>query len=954
MKRATFFVAALFTVVAMQAQLAGDGYYRVQNAYTSRYVRVIDSYGSIDIASTTADMTAIQTIKKFENVCSDPASIIYIEKKSVGYNLRCQGTDTYSIIGYYPLITDNGNGTYKTYAEHAGMVAYLADEISSADDGVVVSNSKKSRDWYIHPVSQNDERWFGVAPDIQIGNSYALSFFAEFPFTLASPGMKVSIVTKVDEQLGVVVYKEWEGEVPGATPVIIRCTSSNPADNCLDIHKSKSKAPTDNLLKGVYFCNPKKKTTNPHHNVVNNDPATMRILGITADGSLGFVCCTDEYLPRNHAWISVPSTSPAEFRLVTEEEYADMQPPAPPVVDEEAFSKEYGDGWFQLTNATTGRRLVLQSEASTLSASLATLANEDASSASHPGTVFRIASVEGGYMLRSQGIDLTTSVGAPFRLWKDDATGAYLIFSTSNDKDTYLGCTTDGNIADDKSTALWRVTPVGTGFHLPLAGSSQQVWTALYVDFPCTLSEGTEAYVVTALHTDDIPAAILQPVNSRSLPADIPVLIHCENRNATLTIGDVDATLPTNNMLQGNLLPINVSSSYYALDESVDSPQLIGQQAGTVARNSVILPVYALLHSTLPLLTQEQYDTLVAIAEREAAEREAERIEHERIAWFAKNNANGWYRLWKKGSAEYLTLTTATREGLISKTDASSDISSCLADAGSIFRIDADTTGFLSIRSQGIDVTAILADTARIRHNDDDSYSITGLDDTWVPECITGLEGKFQPDMDFIIEDYDEYGTSAWAALCMDFPYTIQGAYELYIAVTTHATLPSVEWKRIDKNDPYGSARTDVPAGMPVLFRWLQSANTPLIFRINDHKAEAVAGNILKGNLLATPIQNACHVFAAEGKSVVFRLSDGNIHPANSAWLATSSAREATLPLMTKEEYDEAVRILGITLKSEDDDEQLFFTPLGIAIRSSLQDLQPGVYISKGHKIYIR
>lgn len=929
MKRTTLLLATLFTVASMQAQLAGNGYYRVQNVYTSRYVRVIDSYGSIDIASTTADMTAIQTIKKFENVCSDPASIIYIEKKSVGYNLRCQGTDTYSIIGYYPLIEDNGNGTYKTYAEHAGMVAYLADEISSADEGVVVSNSKKSRDWYIHPVSQADERWFGVAPDINTGDVHALSFYAEFPFTFASSGMQASIVTMVDDKLGAVVYKPWEGEVPGATPVIIRCTSSNPSDNRLDIHTSTSKAPKENLLKGVYFRNPKKKDTNPHHNVVNNDPTTMRILGITSDGSLGFVVCTEEYLPRNRAWISVSASAPAELKLVTEEEYAEMQPP---VIDEEAFSKEYGDGWYRLTNVTTGRVLTLQADGGTLAASLTALASDDAAVASHPGTIFRIASTEDGYTLRSQGVELAATTEAPFRLWKDDATGAYLMFTTTGETDTYIGCAADGSIIDDETSALWQVSRVEEDFSLSIPSSAAlPVWTTLYVDFPCALPEGVDAYIVTALHTGDIPAAVFMPLGSRALPANTPVLLRCTDKNAKLTIGEVEATSPSNNILQGYLLPATPATSYYALASTSGAPKLNLHASAALARNSVIIPTDEGALESLPLLSQEQYDALVAAAEEEA------RRERESILWFAEHCENGWYRLKKTNTDEYLTLTGNTIEGLVTS-------NAVKEDAGSIFRIDADSEGIIRLRCQGVDVSALLGGNVQMRHNDDDSYTLPSLEGTWM--VVNVKDYGWFPQMSLFASS-NGYPESYWCTVCTDFPYTLSDALAAYVINATHTTVAAAVWERYESQQ--------IPAGMPVLLQWNTSINAPATITIEENNAQAPVGNRLKGTLLETTASETFHTLSITDESLAFTRTEAATHPANSAWLATSPVLADCLPLMTGEEYEEAVLSQGIDpLSIDGQEEQMFCTPSGIVIRSTIDALPAGIYISAGRKIVIR
>ena len=97
--RKSILLALLFcTINCALAQLNGNGYYRVQNKQTQRYIRVIDNKGSVNLATTNADLGALETVKPFERVVSDPASIIYIEKAGDGYNLKAQGTSSYNII----------------------------------------------------------------------------------------------------------------------------------------------------------------------------------------------------------------------------------------------------------------------------------------------------------------------------------------------------------------------------------------------------------------------------------------------------------------------------------------------------------------------------------------------------------------------------------------------------------------------------------------------------------------------------------------------------------------------------------------------------------------------------------------------------------------------------------------------------------------------------------------
>ena len=917
MKRAYLLLTAILCAAVSSAQLAGDGYYRVQNVRTSRYIRVVDSYGSIDVASTTADMTAIQTIKNFENVCSDPASVVYIQKKSSGYNLYCQGTDTYTIIGYYPLIADNGNGTYKTYAERAGMVAYLADEISLSDEGVVVSNSKNSRDWYILPINQTDEHWFGLTPDITAGGVRCMTFFAEFAYSFHSAGMKASIVTKIDEEQAAVVYEDWTGDVPGATPVIVTCSTADANGNRLDIHKSSLKAPKENLMKGVYFCNPKKKTTNPHHNVVNNDPATMRILGVTSDGSLGFVKCTDTYLPRNRAYITVSASAPAELKLYTKAEYEALQPVV--VIDEEAFGKENGNGWFRLTNVATGRVLALAADAATPAGCLTTLAAGDDAN-SHLGTVFRIDATEGGYTLRSQGVDLTAKAGSAFRLWKNDDDGSYTLFSTSGDSKMYIGCAADGTLCDEETTAAWTITPaVGTCRLTVPASASLPYWTTFYADFPCTLPASATPYIVTALHTGDIPAAIIAPLGSQAVPAGTPLLLRCTDHSMTLAIGETSSGSAAGNLLEGTLLGTKPSAPYYT---ATSTGRL--QYNGSLARNSAFVPANGQTMDALPFLSQEEYDALVRAAD-----------EKERTLWFANHCTNGWYRLKQAATDQYLTLTSPSVEGLVAAATG-------IHDVCNIFRVDADQEGIVTLQSQGTDVSKLLGGGVTFRHNDDDSYAVTGLEGSWVVEAVISISPELT-----LTTFSDTESTMRWGTLCTPFSYTVSDAVRLYTVKAVHGdVVPAVVWERFDSRS--------VPAEMPVIICELTDVNTRFEITISDAAAVAPDDNLLQGTLFSTQTAESSYTLAVNASSLVFQCSNERTHPANSAWLPGSSDLADVLPLMTDDAYQEALLKQGIHTVSDDATERLFFTITGRAVRSTESALPAGIYISEGRKFIKR
>jgi len=64
---------------------------------------------------------------------------------------------------------------------------------------------------------------------------------------------------------------------------------------------------------------------NPHTDVVKNDTATMRVLGVLSDGSLGMKVYGGKYMPKNSSYLSVPAGSPKELKLVSAEEYEKMK-----------------------------------------------------------------------------------------------------------------------------------------------------------------------------------------------------------------------------------------------------------------------------------------------------------------------------------------------------------------------------------------------------------------------------------------------------------------------------------------------------------------------------------------------------------------------------------------------------------------------------------------------------
>lgn len=332
MKKTILLVLLLTITFTTYAQLGSNGFYRVQNTTTGRYVKVADNRGSLNYQAATADVGAIRTIRDFEKVVSDPGTIIYIELVSdpsnPRYDLKAQGTGMHDIIDHYVQIKESRKGgTYQCFATAYGQTAYIADEYYLVggqegvfeEVGVLDPKETKTREWYIHPVSQDDGKYFGITPEWNDGTTYYATFYAGFPFSFHSEGMKAYYICSIDYQYGIAVWKEVEGDIPASMPVIVTSKANGAANNRLDIHLSDAKPASDNLLRGVYFDLAK----GPHANRVAYDPATMRVFGQLADGSMGYKKADIKYIPANTAYLPVPEGTADELKVMTVEEYDD-------------------------------------------------------------------------------------------------------------------------------------------------------------------------------------------------------------------------------------------------------------------------------------------------------------------------------------------------------------------------------------------------------------------------------------------------------------------------------------------------------------------------------------------------------------------------------------------------------------------------------------------------------
>ena len=342
-------LCALIMPLTALAQFSGDGFYRVQNARSDRYLAFVDNK-SKGVSGTSVDVALLHTWYDFEErVAFSPATICYFIKKSGSgstFSVDAEGQG-YSLSGvtggmYLTLRgVSSPAGSYTISGSSSGATKYIADARLTNSDGEVVADKTATAAssagnyayWYFIPVDLNDN-YLGVKGQVQAtaDGSYWSTLYTSMALRPQSADTKAYVVNRIVGEYAVV--HEVSGIVPPATPVLFRCTSAAPVDNKLMPLRSGGSAST-NYLNGNYYCNDVDDTGNsfPHRNVREFKPSTMRVLGVDSDGRPAFVSSTTAptlvqsvvdgtyVLPANSAYLTVSSSVPDVLHIVTEEEF---------------------------------------------------------------------------------------------------------------------------------------------------------------------------------------------------------------------------------------------------------------------------------------------------------------------------------------------------------------------------------------------------------------------------------------------------------------------------------------------------------------------------------------------------------------------------------------------------------------------------------------------------------
>lgn len=338
MKKLIFSIAlACISGLTAHAQLNGDGFYRIQNVKTGRYMTLADRHSRGANAHTTnVDTGSLATRKKWSDIESDPGSIFYIKKiNGSEYNILSQGIDMHQIVNYYIRIeTKDGGASYKFWQSDSGTKLYLSDENSTyagKDSSYVKTKGTDTRDWKIIPLNNSGANYIGIAPTVQTKNGkFYATYLTGFPYKLQSSGMKAFTISTINNTSGCAIYQEINGDIPANTPVLIECSSNNAKNNLITpLTSTSNRITVPNSLKGVFFC--LGDWISQHFNYTEFNATSMRVLGTNADGELVFNNSSkymssvyvytgkiDAYftsIPHNTAYLPATTATPAELKV---------------------------------------------------------------------------------------------------------------------------------------------------------------------------------------------------------------------------------------------------------------------------------------------------------------------------------------------------------------------------------------------------------------------------------------------------------------------------------------------------------------------------------------------------------------------------------------------------------------------------------------------------------------
>lgn len=226
-------------------EFAGEGYYRVRNYDTGRYVNI------------TGNASNLSSIGLADDVVDKPGSVIYIKKAetdAAGFDLSAQGASTADYteitvgnqtynIPQPVYITKNGSDVSPLYNAHVhsdeySLDAYFQDANGSGtinpDLDAARSGAYDNTKWYIEPFTAEgiDHNFFTVRTQVHDDNYRYATLTVDFNYEIITQDVNAYYATAVDAYGNLTLSEPLtKGDiVPAGQPMILRWPASYTAD----------------------------------------------------------------------------------------------------------------------------------------------------------------------------------------------------------------------------------------------------------------------------------------------------------------------------------------------------------------------------------------------------------------------------------------------------------------------------------------------------------------------------------------------------------------------------------------------------------------------------------------------------------------------------------------------------------------------------------------------------
>ncbi len=260
--------------------------------------------GNADAVWKAVEQYAVQAIANRFGVTSDLAILVksYVDAGRVNH-----GHTYYLMEGALDRITENGRNINK-YREGEAKFNFCNNNATS-EYGPELADVGEAAKWIIEPVKDNAADYFGVAPVSKMkgkNGKYFTSLYTDFPMQIVD-NMNAYIVESIGTTGAEKGYAQCtkiasQGDIiPAGTPIVLECETTQSFSNRLLPIANTDAAPTNNILKGVFFDEAKA--------TIETGGKTVRVFNInpntTVRNPIGFYRYSGTTIKGNKAFLLV-------------------------------------------------------------------------------------------------------------------------------------------------------------------------------------------------------------------------------------------------------------------------------------------------------------------------------------------------------------------------------------------------------------------------------------------------------------------------------------------------------------------------------------------------------------------------------------------------------------------------------------------------------------------------